>query len=223
MVPQQSRSDPAQSGPFDGQTTHSRVLNSSNNTVTRFPLSSDTDIFGFDGDGACIAPSGTYSPQPSASQCLGGSYQGSDPEITESAGATFSGISADLTTGTVNVRFGPRSVDLVLARRGVGHTDITTGTAHGPSGVPSPLPSRCSHGLCDSAFFAGLANRKQPKPVSRRAGNSGLARLDCLFFVTTLSPPSYFRYPYLYPTRRTHAPTTKRRSTRHPVSQGSNS
>jgi len=143
--------DPAQSGPFDGSDdTLVGVLNSSNNTVTSIPLSSDTDIFGFDGDGACIAPSGTYSPQPSASQCLGGSYQGSDPGDYESAGATFSGISADLTTGTVNVDLAPGQSTWFSLEEALAITDITTGTAGtGPSGVPEPASiALLGMGLC---------------------------------------------------------------------------
>jgi hypothetical protein len=54
--------------------------------------------FGFDGDGACI---GSYSPGPTAAQCHGGVFSSTDPVDYESAGATFSNVTAN--TGTVNV------------------------------------------------------------------------------------------------------------------------
>jgi len=72
--------DPSQ-GPFDGaDDTLIGVLNSSSDTITSIQLSSDTDLFGFDGDGLCTA-----SPQPAGCPFGPTGYEGPD---TSFAGIT---------------------------------------------------------------------------------------------------------------------------------------
>lgn len=56
-------------------------------------------IFYLDGDGAC---SGIYSPNPPQASCPGGAFTTADPQDYESNNVTFSGISSDQNTGTLN-------------------------------------------------------------------------------------------------------------------------
>ena len=82
-------SDPDQ-GPYDGSDdTLVGVLNSSSSTVNAIALSSDTDLFDFDGDGLC-----TESPAPSG--CPFG------PTGYEGPGVSFSDITPDTSGGVVN-------------------------------------------------------------------------------------------------------------------------
>ncbi|MDQ2773606.1 MAG: PEP-CTERM sorting domain-containing protein [Acidobacteriota bacterium] len=77
-------------GPYDASDdTLVGVLNNSSKNVNSLPISSSTTIFGFEGDGAC-----TQTPAPAS--C------GSDSSGYGGPNATFSGISADTTSGTVN-------------------------------------------------------------------------------------------------------------------------
>jgi PEP-CTERM motif-containing protein len=78
-------------GPYDGSDdTLVGILNSSSATLTTIALNSTTDIFGFDGDGAC-----TYIACPGAT----------DPSGYAPAGVTFSGVNSAATSG--NVDFNP--------------------------------------------------------------------------------------------------------------------
>jgi hypothetical protein len=94
--------NPTDQGPFDGaDDTLVGILNSSGATLTSISISGGTtDIFGFDGDGACVSSNPYGTP---AADCLNGAYQSSDPGDYESVSATFSGINAAFTSGTVNV------------------------------------------------------------------------------------------------------------------------
>jgi hypothetical protein len=75
-------------GPYDGSDdTLVGILNSSGSILKSIGLTGTTDIFGFDGDGAC-----TYIT------CTGAT----DPSGYAPAGVTFSGINASFTSGTVN-------------------------------------------------------------------------------------------------------------------------
>ena len=75
-------------GPYDGaDDTLIGIVNSSGSTLNSIGLTGNTDIFGFDGDGAC-----TYIACPGAT----------DPSGYAPAGVTFSGINGSATTGTVN-------------------------------------------------------------------------------------------------------------------------
>lgn len=78
-------------GPYDGsEDTLIGILNMSGGTLTSISLSSSTDLFGFDGDGACTFIT-----------CTGAT----DPSGYAPAGVTFSSINGSFTSGTVN--FGP--------------------------------------------------------------------------------------------------------------------
>ena len=82
-------SDPSQ-GPYDGaDDTLTGVVNNSSQPVGSLQLSSNTALFGFDGDGLCTA-----SPHPSG--CPFG------PTGYEGPNTSFSGISADGSGGVVN-------------------------------------------------------------------------------------------------------------------------
>lgn len=81
--------DPSQ-GPYDGSDdTLIGLLNSSSDTISSVQLSSDTDLFGFDGDGLC-----TELPAPAG--CPFG------PTGYEGAGTSFTDITPDQTGGVVN-------------------------------------------------------------------------------------------------------------------------
>jgi RHS repeat-associated protein len=85
--------DPSQ-GPFDGaDDTLVGVLNQSNKTLGHIELSSDSDIFGFDGDGIC---SGDYGEWNGSAGCPYG------PTGYEGPGTEFVDISPDQTSGAVD-------------------------------------------------------------------------------------------------------------------------
>jgi hypothetical protein len=86
-------------GPFDGvEDTLVGVINGSGSVLKSITLPNTLGQFSFDGDGACI---GTYSPSPTAAQCLGGVFTSTDPNDYLSVTATsVSAVTA--TTGTVN-------------------------------------------------------------------------------------------------------------------------
>jgi hypothetical protein len=78
----------ASQGPYDGaDDTLIGVVNDSSGALASLPLTSGTNVFSFDGDGLC-----TYVPEPGCPAAYG--YEG--------PGVTFSGISSDGTSGTVN-------------------------------------------------------------------------------------------------------------------------
>ena len=89
--------DPSQ-GPFDTEDdTLIGVENDSSGTVFSLHLSSTEDIFGFDGDGICGKSTVTGKPYvPSPPACPYG------PTGYEGPNTSFSGISSDSTSGTVN-------------------------------------------------------------------------------------------------------------------------
>jgi hypothetical protein len=84
-------SDPAQPAYEQSEDTLVGLQNNSPGTVSSVNLSSTLDIFGFDGDGICNA---AITPQPAG--CPFG------PTEYEGPGTSFSNISADFTTGTVD-------------------------------------------------------------------------------------------------------------------------
>jgi hypothetical protein len=67
------------------------VLNNSSKTIAALPLTSTTNIFGFDGDGICDS---SITPQPAGCPFGSTGYEG--------PGVAFSNISSDSTSGTVN-------------------------------------------------------------------------------------------------------------------------
>ena len=84
-------SDPSQ-GAYDGDDdTLVGVLNRSSGALGNLGLASDTDIFGFDGDGMC---SGDYSGTPAACPFGDTGYEGPD--------TTFANLSPDETSGYVD-------------------------------------------------------------------------------------------------------------------------
>lgn len=86
-------------GPYDGiDDTLVGVINNSSVPVTSLVLTSSTlDIFGFDGDGICgISPNTGLPYVPAPPGCPFG------PTTYEGPGVSFSNISADYMTGTVN-------------------------------------------------------------------------------------------------------------------------
>ncbi|MEM3638061.1 MAG: hypothetical protein QXE12_05210 [Conexivisphaerales archaeon] len=85
-------------GPFDGiEDTLVGVQDNcaSCGTITSLNING-SNIFGFDGDGACT---GSYSPNPPANDCPSASYQSSDPGDYESNNVTFT--TSDNNQGTV--------------------------------------------------------------------------------------------------------------------------
>jgi hypothetical protein len=86
-------------GPYDAvEDTLVGVINSSGSVLKSLTLPNTLGQFSFDGDGACT---GTYSPGPTAAQCLGGVFTSTDPNDYLSVSATsVSAVTAS--TGTVN-------------------------------------------------------------------------------------------------------------------------
>jgi hypothetical protein len=120
-------------GPFDGsEDTLVGVINNSGAVLKSMTLSNAAGQFGFDGDGACI---GSYSPQPTAAQCLGGVYgtgsTGWNDYLSISA-TSFSNITS--TTGTVNLNN--------IAAGGTAWFDLEGAlTVNQLGGAPLPAPS----------------------------------------------------------------------------------
>lgn len=86
-------------GPFDGsEDTLVGIINNSGGVLKSITLPNNIGQFSFDGDGACT---GTYSPTPTAAQCLGGVFTSTDPNDYLSLTATsVSAVTG--TSGTVN-------------------------------------------------------------------------------------------------------------------------
>jgi RHS repeat-associated protein len=129
--------DPSQ-GPFDGaDDTLIGVLNSSSDTVTSIQLSSDTDLFGFDGDGLCTA-----SPQPAGCPFGPTGYEGPD--------TGFSDITPDESGGVVNFTNGlaPGQTAYFSLEEALSATTVTVGgPSAGEQGGPVNLsenPTTCS-------------------------------------------------------------------------------
>lgn len=87
-------------GPFDGvEDTLIGIQNNSLVNALKSITLTSPGIAGFDRDGACI---GTYTPGPTAAQCLGGVFTSTDPNDYESLGVTFSGFTSGGSTITIN-------------------------------------------------------------------------------------------------------------------------
>jgi hypothetical protein len=94
-------------GPYDGSDdTLIGVLNQSSSPVSSIPLSSEGgDLFGFDGDGICTYATGGTGPAAGYvgdSYCDAAQLAGTDPYDYEGPDNTYSNISADAMSGTVN-------------------------------------------------------------------------------------------------------------------------
>lgn len=130
--------DPSQ-GPFDGtEDTLIGVLNSSSSTITSMQLSSNTNLFGFDGDGLCTG----YSPGPAG--CPFGSTEYEGPSTS------FSDITPDQTGGVVNFTGGlapGQTAYFSLEEPLTATTVIVGGPTAGEQGGSSNLsenPTTCS-------------------------------------------------------------------------------
>lgn len=89
-------------GPYDGSDdTLVGIVNNSGSILKSITLSNAAGQFAFENDGACI---GTFSPGPTAAQCLNGAFQSaggaSGPDYASLTATSFTGISS--TSGTVN-------------------------------------------------------------------------------------------------------------------------
>jgi RHS repeat-associated protein len=138
--------DPTQP-PYDGtDDTLIGLLNNSSDTIGSIQLSSDTDLFGFDGDGIC-----TYSFTGDA-YCSTEATQGDDPYDYEGPGTTFSDINSNLTGGTVNFSPGiaPGQTVYFSLEEPLTATTVTAGgPTPGEQGGPVNLsenPTTCTTG-----------------------------------------------------------------------------
>jgi hypothetical protein len=87
-------------GAYDGvEDTLVGVVNNSGAVLKALTISNASGAFGFDGDGAC---NGSYTPGPTAAQCLGGAFQGSanGADYLSLTATSFSNITT--ATGTIN-------------------------------------------------------------------------------------------------------------------------
>ncbi len=133
--------------PYDGSDdTLVGILNSSRSTLTSIPLSSPLDIFGFDGDGPCVS---TGAP----SACPYG------PTGYEGPGVSFTSISADTTSGTVN--FTPGLAPGASTWFGLEEALTTSQIMVGPTGGGVPEPGTWAMLATGLAALAGLRRRYQ--------------------------------------------------------------
>lgn len=146
----------AAQGPYDGaDDTLVGVLNNSSTTIGSLPLSSSTDIFGFENDGMCSGGFGV------AGNCSQGLSQG-DPY--DYAGDLVTFTVTDTSHGTVNFLGGlaPGASSYFSLEESLSASDITPGTptpGTGPSSVPEPATYwLMGAGLLGCAF---LARRRQ--------------------------------------------------------------
>ncbi len=115
--------NPPDNQPYDGsEDTLIGVLNSSGGSVSTLTLSSNTDIFGFDGDGPC-----TETPGPSNCNTAAAAFGYGGP------GVTFTNISGNSFSGVVN--FTPALADNGTAWFGL--EEAITASQIQP-GVPEP-------------------------------------------------------------------------------------
>ena len=96
-------------GPLDGSdVTLIGIVNNASSILNSITLVGNTDIFAFDGFGACAGFSTfpLYTPAPTLSQCGVAAYSEPTPDPDgidyASAGVTFTGINGTFTTGTVH-------------------------------------------------------------------------------------------------------------------------
>jgi RHS repeat-associated protein len=171
--------DPSQ-GPFDGSDdTLIGVLNSSSDTITSIQLSSDTDLFGFDGDGLC-----TSSPQPAGCPFGPTGYEGPD--------TSFAGITSDESGGVVNFTSGlaPGQTAYFSLEEPLTATTVTVGgPSAGEQGGPvnlsenrttcsTAMPVNCATGVFWHQFTdSAIPGRGMPLDFSRTYSSS-LASTD---------------------------------------------
>ncbi len=110
-------------GPYDGaDDTLVGIVNGTNSVVNSVPITSNTNIFGFEGDGAC-----TFIPCPGATDTSG----------YAPAGVTFSNINASANSGTVNFSPGlaPGGSQWFSLEEALTPNQIMPGTAPEPSSI----------------------------------------------------------------------------------------
>jgi len=118
-------------GPYDGvEDTLVGIVNNSGSVLKSITLPNGAGQFGFDGDGACI---GTYSPGPTAAQCLGGVFTSTDPnDYLSSTATSVSNVTS--TSGTINFNN--------IAAGGTSWFDLEGAlTANQLGGAATPAPS----------------------------------------------------------------------------------
>ncbi|MBZ5583605.1 MAG: PEP-CTERM sorting domain-containing protein [Acidobacteriia bacterium] len=126
--------NPPNNGPYDGvEDTLVGVLNASTGVVASLPLSSTTDIFGFDGDGPC-----TQSPKPAS--CPASGLFSPDTSGYAGPNVTFSGINPANTSGTVNFTGGlaPGQSRWFALEESLTASQIVPGTPNPGGSVPEP-------------------------------------------------------------------------------------
>jgi hypothetical protein len=120
-------------GPYDGaEDTLVGIVNSSGAVLKSITLSNAAGQFGFDGDGACI---GSYSPGPTAAQCLGGVFGTGSTGWNDYLSVTATSFS-NITASTGQVNFNN------IAAGATTWFDLEGAlTANSLAGAPSPAPS----------------------------------------------------------------------------------
>jgi hypothetical protein len=131
-------------GPYDAvEDTLVGIVNNSGSVLKSITLSNTAGQFSFDGDGACT---GSYSPGPTAAQCLGGVFGSGSTGYNDYLSLTatsFSNITA--TTGQVNFNS--------IANGGSSWFDLEGALSAAQLGGPTGTPAPSSLGL----IMIGLA------------------------------------------------------------------
>lgn len=135
-------------GPYDGvEDTLVGVVNNSGVPVSSLAISSNTDIFGFDGDGPC-----TVTPNP-------GNCNSSDPNGYGGPGVTFSNITNNNQTGVIN--FTPALANNGTAWFGLEEALTASSIVPAVTAVPAPTLSPWAMIFLGIALLGGLVLRRR--------------------------------------------------------------
>jgi YD repeat-containing protein len=169
--------DPSQ-GPFDGvEDTLIGVQNTSSSTVNSIALSSNTNLFGFDGDGLCTA-----SPAPAACPFGPTGYEGPSTDFTyvtpdQTGGVvTFTGGLAPGATAYFSLEEPLAATDVIIGGPSAAEQGGPFNPSENPTTCSTPHPVNCATGVFWHTFADFMVpGRGVPLSFSRTYSSSQAA------------------------------------------------